>query len=60
VNGIVPLKEAVDEVERQLIQKAMDLYKNTRNSAKALKIDQSTVVRKMKKFSKEDKSFQQF
>jgi PAS domain S-box-containing protein len=59
VNGIVPLKEAVDEVEKQLIQKAMKLYKNTRNSAKALKINQSTVVRKMKKFSKDQDSIEQ-
>lgn len=50
VNGIMPLREAVDEVEKQLIEKAMKLYKNTRSTAHVLKINQSTVVRKLQKF----------
>jgi PAS domain S-box-containing protein len=50
VNGIMPLKEAVDEVEKQLLTKALRLYKNTRRTAEILKVDQSTIVRKLKKF----------
>lgn len=50
VNGIVPLKKAVDKVEEQLIKKALRIYKNTRLTAEVLEVNQSTVVRKMKKF----------
>ena len=46
INGIMPLKEAVAEVERQLLQKAKDKYGSTRKMAKALGVDQSTIVRK--------------
>ncbi|MBO8162093.1 MAG: sigma 54-interacting transcriptional regulator [Brevibacillus sp.] len=52
VSGIMPLKEAVDEVEKQLLLKALRLYKNTRRTAEVLKVDQSTIVRKMKKYRK--------
>ncbi|WP_241236281.1 sigma-54-dependent Fis family transcriptional regulator [Brevibacillus marinus] len=50
VNGIMPLKEAVDEVEKQLLSRALRLYKNTRRTAEILQVDQSTIVRKMKKY----------
>jgi len=46
VKGILPLKEAVDQVERQLIQNALKKYGSTYKAAKVLKVDQSTVVRK--------------
>ncbi len=46
INGIMPLKEAVTEVERQLLQRAKDKYGSTRKMAKALGVDQSTIVRK--------------
>jgi PAS domain S-box-containing protein len=49
ITEIVPLKEAVEEIERQLLQKAMAKYKTTRAAAKALKVNQSTVVKKLKK-----------
>ncbi|MGG1677363.1 sigma 54-interacting transcriptional regulator [Neobacillus sp. NRS-1170] len=55
VNGIMPLSDAVLEVEKQLITQALKIYKNTRNSAKALRVNQSTIVRKMKKFSEDEK-----
>lgn len=50
VLDLCPLDEAMEEVERQLIQKAFDRYDNTYRMAEALKVNQSTVVRKMKKY----------
>lgn len=47
------LKEATEEFEKQIIFKAMEKYKTTRKAAEVLKIDQSTVVKKMKKFKEE-------
>lgn len=46
VNGILPLKTAVAEVEKQLLIKAKQKYGSTRKMAKALGVDQSTIVRK--------------
>jgi TyrR family helix-turn-helix protein len=48
--NIVPLKEAIEEVEKQLLRKALKMHKTTRKVGKALGIDQSTVVKKMKKY----------
>lgn len=45
---IVPLKQAVLEVERQLLKRAFHEFKTTRRMAEALQIDQSTVVKKIK------------
>lgn len=50
INSVVPLKEAIDEVEKQLLMKCLKMYKSTRGMADALKVNQSTIVRKMKKF----------
>ncbi len=47
---IIPLKEAVDQVERQLITKALRKYKTTRKAAEVLEVSQSTIVQKMKKW----------
>ncbi|MBY0159334.1 sigma 54-interacting transcriptional regulator [Cytobacillus sp. FSL W8-0315] len=44
-----PLKEAVDQLERNMLLTAFQKYKTTRRVAEALKIDQSTVVKKAKK-----------
>jgi DNA-binding NtrC family response regulator len=46
-NEIVPLKEALQNTERLLISMAMEKYKSTRIAARALGVDQSTVVRKL-------------
>ncbi len=46
---IIPLKEAKKEVERQLISKACEIYGSTYKMADALKVDQSTVVKLLKK-----------
>lgn len=50
INGIMPLKQAVERVEKEILFKAMEEFKTTREVAKALEIDQSTVVKKLNKF----------
>lgn len=49
VSGIMPLRQAVEEVERQLIALAAEACSTTYSMAKALGVNQSTVVRKMQK-----------
>ncbi|MCG8403196.1 MAG: sigma 54-interacting transcriptional regulator [Firmicutes bacterium] len=49
IPDLCPLEDAVGEVERQLLEKAYARYGNTYQMAEALGINQSTVVRKMKK-----------
>lgn len=46
---IIPLKLAVEDLERKILISAFDKYKTTRKVAEVLKIDQSTVVKKAKK-----------
>jgi PAS domain S-box-containing protein len=46
---IVPLKEAVEQLERSILITAFNKYKTTRKVAEVLQIDQSTVVKKTKK-----------
>ncbi|MCT4621739.1 MAG: sigma 54-interacting transcriptional regulator [Marinisporobacter sp.] len=50
-NSVIPLKEATKELERQLLIKAKEKYKTTRKMATVLKINQSTVVRKLKEYN---------
>lgn len=47
--GLMPLKDAKWELERQLVSRAYKQYGNTYKVANALKIDQSTVVKLLKK-----------
>ena len=47
VNGLLPLKEAVRQVERQLLRLAQEQYTTTREIARALGVDQSTISRKL-------------
>lgn len=47
----IPLKNAVEHLEKQLIKQALNKYKSTRKAAKILKVDQSTVVRKAKRYN---------
>ncbi|CAA7601143.1 RNA polymerase sigma factor 54 interaction domain protein [Acididesulfobacillus acetoxydans] len=49
VRALMPLKEAVLEVERQLIERAMAKYGSTYKAAEALGVNQSTVVRRLAK-----------
>jgi PAS domain S-box-containing protein len=50
VPDLMKLKDAVAEVELQLLQKAFSKYQNTYKIAKVLGVNQSTVVRKMQKY----------
>jgi transcriptional regulator with PAS, ATPase and Fis domain len=50
VKGLCPLKQAVEEVEKQLLTMAYDKYENTYRCAEVLKVNQSTVVRKLNKY----------
>jgi transcriptional regulator with PAS, ATPase and Fis domain len=45
----IPFKKAIESVERQILERALKKYGSTRKAAKALKINQSTVVRKTRK-----------
>ena len=49
IKGIIPLKQAVEELERQLLNRAMATYGSTYKAAEILKVDQSTIVKKLKK-----------
>ena len=48
VNGIVPLKTAIQELEAQLIENALKEHRTTRKVAQLLEVNQSTIVRKIK------------
>lgn len=47
----VSLEEAVGEVERELLKEAKEKFHTTRQIAEYLKVNQSTVVRKLKKYN---------
>lgn len=49
ISDVIPLQEAKDQIEEQLITLAMKTYKTTTKAAEALQINQSTVSRKYKK-----------
>jgi PAS domain S-box-containing protein len=51
VVGIIPLKKALEEVERQLLMRAKERYNSTYRIAEILEVDQSTIVRKLKKYT---------
>ncbi len=44
-----PLKEALEALEKDLLSKALQRYRTTYEIAKALQVDQSTIVRKLHK-----------
>ncbi|HYF82694.1 MAG TPA: sigma 54-interacting transcriptional regulator [Clostridia bacterium] len=50
IPSVMSLKDATEEVERQIILNAVKKYKTTREVAKALKVSQPTIVRKMSKY----------
>jgi len=45
------LKDAIEELEKRIIMNALKKHKTTREVAKALKVSQPTIVRKMSKYS---------
>lgn len=50
-NQQISLKEAVEETERKILERAAKKYRNTYEIAKALRTSQPTVVRKLKKYN---------
>jgi transcriptional regulator with PAS, ATPase and Fis domain len=50
LKGIIPLKEAKNEIERQLVTQAYSQYGSTYKAAEALQCDQSTVAKILKKY----------
>ena len=51
IDEIMPLKEAVNEIEKRIISKAMEKFNTTYEVAKALEVSQPTIVRKKKKYN---------
>ncbi|AOY77866.1 sigma 54-interacting transcriptional regulator [Clostridium formicaceticum] len=51
VNSILPLKEAVSLVEKKLLIETMQKSKSTEEMAQLLKIDRSTIIRKLQKYN---------
>lgn len=49
ITRVIPLQEAIDHVEEQLVLLAMKQYKTTTKAAKALGVSQSSVSRKYQK-----------
>lgn len=49
VTEVIPLKEAIDDLEQQLVTLAMEKHGTTVKAAEALGVNQSTVVRKLQK-----------
>jgi len=54
VKGVLPIRSALLEFEKQLIKNALLEYGSTYKAAKALGIDQSTLVRKMNRLKRND------
>lgn len=50
VAGIMPLREAVEVVEKQILERAYNRYKTTREVARQMEVDPSTVLRKAAKY----------
>lgn len=51
VSGIIPLKDAVESVEKQLLEKVYSQFRTTRQMGKVLEVDASTIVRKAAKYN---------
>ena len=50
VTGVMPLREAVEVLEKQILEQAYSRYKVTREVAKQLEVDPSTVLRKAARY----------
>jgi transcriptional regulator with PAS, ATPase and Fis domain len=46
----LPFRTIMDRTEKQVLQNALKKYGSTRRAARALMMDQSTLVRKMKRY----------
>ncbi|MET3291785.1 UNVERIFIED_CONTAM: transcriptional regulator with PAS, ATPase and Fis domain [Brevibacillus sp. OAP136] len=51
IQGLIPLKDAKKMVEKELILRAHQMYGSTYKAAKALHVDQSTIVKKLKQYN---------
>lgn len=51
VTGIIPLNKAVEEVEKQILKQALEKHKSSRKIAKALEVNQTTIIRKIHKYN---------
>lgn len=51
IEQVTSLKEAIENVESELIKKVMTDYKTTYEAAKILQVNQSTIVRKIQKYN---------
>ncbi len=49
----ISLKKVLQEVEKEIIQEKMKMYKTTRKTAKALGISQASLVNKLKRYSQQ-------
>jgi DNA-binding NtrC family response regulator len=52
VHGVMPLAEALRKAEDQLLMNARKMCRTTYEMARVLQVNQSTVVRKLKRLSK--------
>lgn len=55
---ILPLKQAKQQFEKELILHVYNLYKSTYKAAAVLQVDQSTIAKKIKKYREEEKKEQ--
>lgn len=51
INGLPALERAVDQLESILVKRALTVGGNTRKAAQLLQVSQSTIMRRLKKFS---------
>lgn len=50
VNRLIPIPQAIEQVERQILLQALKHHESSRKIAKITGIDQTTVLRKLKKY----------
>ena len=48
IESIIPLREAISQTEKLLVEKALENSNSTREAAKLLEVSQSTIMRKIK------------
>lgn len=54
VKGILPYKEALSQMERQLLENTRNQFGSTRKMAEALGLNQSTISRKLRQYDLDD------
>lgn len=59
IPSMMSLKDATEEIEKKVILNALKKHKTTREIAKALKVSQPTIVRKMNKYNIYDSKMDQ-